>query len=310
MTTVLVGVDATEHSDDAIALARELVALSDARLVLASSVPTPDVALLGDEVANDLVDDAVRETNALLEDKAGALRDAGIAVEHVAKKYVSPAFLLQSLAEERKADLVVVGSTHRSALGRVLPGSTGERLLHGSPCPVAVAPAGYRTRQEHVLQRIGVAFDGSDEARAALRAGVALAERAGARLDVIAVLDVAGFGAPALMGGPGYGRTSADLDARATLHLGTVVADLPAGARATGQLLTGAPAAELARASESLDLLLVGSRRYGPLRAVLLGGVSGRVIRHAACPVVVTPRGVERPLRALLDGADLAAPTT
>ena len=44
------------------------------------------------------------------------------------------------------AGLIVVGSTHTGRAGRVLPGSTAERLLHGSPCPVAVAPKGYAHR--------------------------------------------------------------------------------------------------------------------------------------------------------------------
>ena len=39
-----------------------------------------------------------------------------------------------------RADLVVVGSTHTGRLGRVFPGSTGEKLLHGAPCAVAVVP--------------------------------------------------------------------------------------------------------------------------------------------------------------------------
>jgi hypothetical protein len=42
-----------------------------------------------------------------------------------------------------------------------------------------------------------------------------------------------------------------------------------------------------------------------PLRAVLLGGVSRRVAAEAHCTVIVLPRGVERPLQALL--ADAAA---
>ena len=42
------------------------------------------------------------------------------------------------------AALIVVGSTHTGRAGRVLPGSTGERLLHGSPCAVAVVPTDYR----------------------------------------------------------------------------------------------------------------------------------------------------------------------
>jgi nucleotide-binding universal stress UspA family protein len=39
----------------------------------------------------------------------------------------------------------------------------------------------------------------------------------------------------------------------------------------------------------------MGSRGYGPLRAVLLGGVAGRVLRDAACTVLVVPRGAELP---------------
>ncbi|HEX2411694.1 MAG TPA: universal stress protein [Solirubrobacteraceae bacterium] len=33
-----------------------------------------------------------------------------------------------------------------------------------------------------------------------------------------------------------------------------------------------------------------GSRGHGPMRRVLLGGVSSRLMRRAACPVVVVPR--------------------
>jgi hypothetical protein len=40
---------------------------------------------------------------------------------------------------------------------------------------------------------------------------------------------------------------------------------------------------------------------------VLLGGVSGRVIRDAACPVIVFPRGAEVPLEALLAAAKITA---
>ena len=60
------------------------------------------------------------------------------------------------------------------------------------------------------------------------------------------------------------------------------------------------PADVLIERSHEVDLLVIGSRGYGPLRSVLLGGVSGRVIRDAACPVIVVPRGAEVPLEALL----------
>src|SRR5512133_4341250 len=60
------------------------------------------------------------------------------------------------------------------------------------------------------------------------------------------------------------------------------------------------PADVLIRVSEHLDLLVCGSRGYGPVRAVLLGGVSARVAAEARCPVIVLPRGVREPLQALI----------
>jgi hypothetical protein len=45
--------------------------------------------------------------------------------------------------------------------------------------------------------------------------------------------------------------------------------------------------------------MLAGSRGYGPLRSVLVGGVSGRLMRTVRCPVIVVPRGAQEPLGAL-----------
>jgi nucleotide-binding universal stress UspA family protein len=57
----------------------------------------------------------------------------------------------------------------------------------------------------------------------------------------------------------------------------------------------------LVAASENVDLLVCGSRGYGPARAVLLGGVSRRVASEAHCPVIVLARGAETGLEALVD---------
>jgi nucleotide-binding universal stress UspA family protein len=42
-----------------------------------------------------------------------------------------------------------------------------------------------------------------------------------------------------------------------------------------------------------IDLLVCGSRGYGPVRRVLLGTVSAALLRQASVPVLVTPRGGE-----------------
>jgi hypothetical protein len=57
-------------------------------------------------------------------------------------------------------------------------------------------------------------------------------------------------------------------------------------------------------ASALVDLLVMGSRAYGPVKSVMLGGVSRQVIAHADCPVLVLPRGAEAATQTLLDATE------
>ena len=57
----------------------------------------------------------------------------------------------------------------------------------------------------------------------------------------------------------------------------------------------GHPAEELAIWSESLDLLIVGSRGYGPLGRLVHGSTSQELARRARCPLLVLPRPRTRP---------------
>jgi nucleotide-binding universal stress UspA family protein len=52
----------------------------------------------------------------------------------------------------------------------------------------------------------------------------------------------------------------------------------------------GDPGHVLAERSGDFDLLVVGSRGYGPVRHAFEGNVSGKVMREAASPVLVVPR--------------------
>jgi nucleotide-binding universal stress UspA family protein len=57
-------------------------------------------------------------------------------------------------------------------------------------------------------------------------------------------------------------------------------------------IVPGETTSALIKQSERLDLLVLGSRGYGPLARVLLGSISRRVVNDARCPVLVVPRGV------------------
>jgi nucleotide-binding universal stress UspA family protein len=197
---------------------------------------------------------------------------------------------LHFLAEEREAAAVVVGSSHRGRVGRVLLGGTAERLLHGSPCPVAVAPMGHHEREDAAFRVIGVAYDGGKDARAALAEARLLARATGAELEVVGVLDPT----PSTYDQPGFAMDEhlATIRTAAREELEAVAAEEEP--KAGLRVLEGTPHEQLVGASRELDLLVMGSRGYGPVRSVLLGATSRRVVAQAACPVLVVPRQHER----------------
>jgi nucleotide-binding universal stress UspA family protein len=57
----------------------------------------------------------------------------------------SPAHALSDRADTEHAGMIIVGSSYTGHLGRVLPGSIGDRLLHGAPCAVAAVPEDVET---------------------------------------------------------------------------------------------------------------------------------------------------------------------
>ena len=285
MSEILVGVDGTAGAEDAVAFALALAGVTGATLRLATAFPYDD---LRTRASNEAFRDALREDALEMIDRVAAEVGGDVPTEVVAN--ISPPHALHTLCEETGAALVVVGSTHRGPVGRVLPGSTAERLLHGSPCPVAIVPRGYGSG-EHPIRTIGVGHDGTDESEAALESAVELARRVGATLRVMRVFDSTQVGTPALMTGPSYVPVHKEIEARQKADLERRVAELPDDVRAESVFVAGAPGRELADFSHAVDVLLVGSRGYGPARAVLLGGISHALVRDAACPVIVLPRG-------------------
>lgn len=281
---IVAGYDGSERSEDALALARELRELTGAALTVAGVLQYEDF-LDGSMTATTR---PAAELHRQRRDEV--LRDIEPAAEiaeadAVAVASPSVARGLHTLAERTEADLLVVGSSARGRAGRVFAGSVAERLFHGAPCPVAVAPRGFAGHEGFSFETIGVGYDGKPESELALREGARLSESFGAALKVYAVTPF----------GPQGKRWHLELDVvdlaqrdhlKQTLE--AAVAALPESVPAEGVLLAGHPVEVLAE--QDADLLVVGSRGYGPMRAVLLGGVSGALVRRATTPVLVLPR--------------------
>ena len=248
------------------------------------------------------------------DDAAGRLRSELGLADDVDVRPVdgSPARAITEVIEELRPGLVVVGSTHRGGIGRVMASSTAEKVIHGCAAPVAVVPHQHEMPSGGV-RLIAAGFEATDEGRTALRVAAALARATGAKLLATMVLDPkhAEDQAPGLLA-----RTTHDQSLSENRHtrdrlvsqdaLEAAIAELATGVETEPDVLYQEPLEGLQAASQRADLLVVGPRAYGPMHSVMLGGVSRKLIASAACPVLVLPRGMEE--LALAAGAGGSAP--
>ena len=184
---VVVAYDGSASAEDALTLALRLRDPAGGHLMLACVLATRPWHVPGRSASAA----AEEEANAMLAE-ARARIPAGIAVAVRVAGSSSPARGLTELAETDQADLIVVGSAKGAVPdGRIGLARTAGRLLAGAPCAVAVAPPGLR---EHgPFHHVGVAFDDSAEAAAALKAGYMIARDDGSAVTLFSALgDIVG----------------------------------------------------------------------------------------------------------------------
>src|SRR5262249_32049960 len=131
------------------------------------------------------------------------------------------------------------------------------------------------------------------EAKVAREIAIELCRAAGATLVIKSVID---NGVPILAGAapealPEYeaGWEYERSQAQSELERQAAQLDVPAEISS----VLGDPGRELRSLSEDVDLIVVGSRRWGPIARVVTGGVGETLVADAGCPVVIVPRPAE-----------------
>ena len=275
---VIVGYDGRDVSDDALALGRMLAQAYGDELIVASTYgfeqhPDPDAS--GDYFERRAA--YFDATFAKAAERSGTLPFRAEAIDDL------PGRGLYMLAEAEDARIVVVGSTTRGRIGQALIGSTGELLLSSAPCAVAVAPRGYSHGERPALGLVGVAFDGHDDSVRAVEEAHRLAKLMDADLRVISVGPILRW--PVSPRGPIW-FSEEEIGARMREVLGDIEGD-----RVRLLLEQGEPAEVLAAVGVELDLLVAGSRGFGPVRRAVLGSTTRELLRLSPCPVLIVPRG-------------------
>ena len=201
---------------------------------------------------------------------------------------------LERVAQREHRDLIVVGSSRQGPEGRVRIGSRTRQLLSHSRCALAVAPRGLSEQPARRLTRIGVGYEGAPESEAALALAGALAVSAGATLWVRAVID----DRVPMVGWQSAVREQmlAMWDELLAPNIAALLERTQSASEATGAELAevdvrrGRPADALMELCEQVDLLVIGSRRWGGAARVLLGGTGEALMHDATAAVLVVPR--------------------
>jgi nucleotide-binding universal stress UspA family protein len=232
-------------------------------------------------VVRTVVDSIFADSQAIL--PPGVAREVTIAVHR------SAAAGLRRLAREEAASMVVVGSSAGSRMGQTVLGRTARRLVSDASLPVAIAPNGYADR-ERGIDLVGCAFDGGPGSRAALKWIATVAQGRSSRLVVFTMRDA--VRARRVIGGIRR-PTSRKGDEAVREQLERAVGETLLGVAGDGAVdvvwLDGDPQPAVGQRSWALDLLVLGVRGRGGLRARLLGDDPGSLARAANCPLVLIP---------------------
>ena len=267
-STIVAGYDTTAEAADGLSLARLLGQMTRSELVvsrvLEGLVSHPEF----DPTAQRAVRDAIGTTRSAL---MAALPDDSNA-QIVPVLDVTAAHGLRDAACSHDVAMLVVGSSHHSRLGRTLIGGSADLLVGHAPCPLAVAPPGFRDAKGLEPSVVGCAYDGTEVAEDGLRTAAYLAHTAALPLRVLTAAKPAE--ADAILAEAGdlvRSETSGEVET------------IPVA------LHGDAASALIAESGDSVGLLVMGSRGHGPVRRALLGSVAAHVIHQARCPVIVMP---------------------
>jgi nucleotide-binding universal stress UspA family protein len=274
MTTIVVGVDGSPSSENALRWACGEASLHSGAQIIAVSVGLAPSATSG---PTKMLADAVASV-------------AGESDLHIVQRAV-PGVTWEALLEEAtNADMVVVGRRGLGALKGRLLGSVSRQIVNHSRIPVVIVPWVEHVETPHKpTDPMVVGVDGSQNSVDALRWAATRARTVGCALRAAYVWgqrpyldprdDDFDWGLPAV----------ADLIAAATAELDTYLtaAALPADVEIVPVLLEGARAAALIEESRSASLLVVGARSHRGLAELLLGSTATEIVHHAQCPVAI-----------------------
>ena len=194
-------------------------------------------------------------------------------------------------ADRMNPDLIVMGTHGRSGFQHVMLGSVAEKVLHKARYPVLTVP---RRAPDAVprgpvpFARILCGVDFSECSLAALRHAISLAADAGARVDVLSVVQLIPM-YETMSGVPMYyPGLLGDLKADIWKRLNSVVAEAAPEMPVERIVTMGSPHREIVRVAteRNAELIVLGAYSHGPIDHMFFGSTTNHVVHQARCPVL------------------------
>jgi nucleotide-binding universal stress UspA family protein len=286
---VIAGVDGSDESLRAAALACRIARAADAECVLVYAVPevwSPD-GLAPLVNSGQVFDQLVAELRHEISRKWSAEMSAAVRESLVARAG-RPGVVIDAVVRERGAGLVVVGGRHHGALVRGLGGSTAHHLVRTSPAPILVVQG-----SERMPRRVLVATDLFGAAGPTLATARRYAELCAAELRVLHVVEPAKFPTVVPLSiDPGvFEAQSREVFTRL---VESELSDVPPDERIVRHGRVDEEIAEEAVAWRA-DLVVVGSHGRGWIDRMLIGSTTERLLNRLPTSLLIVPIG--RPAR-------------
>jgi nucleotide-binding universal stress UspA family protein len=286
--------DFSEFAASALAESVRLARWFGAKVTVLHVMPLP-VPIAGDMgyVPRAGTDDTARQaTLAELEHFVDATEHTGVPIAMVCRDG-DPCEQIRALAQETGADLVVMGTHGRSGFKRLVLGSVTEALLNRPPAPVLTVNRDHK-RRKGLFRTVLCAIDVSAWSAGTVAVALAVADEGAKRLMLLNVIEnhVESFGGAAERAALAALRDLVPDEARSSYTIEECVS-------------LGPPEREIlgVAADRDVDLVVMGTRGGGAL-GHLFGSTVRRVVRDAACPVLVVPAGYSWPATGLVQRRD------
>jgi nucleotide-binding universal stress UspA family protein len=184
-------------------------------------------------------------------------------------------------ADERGANLIVVGTHLRHGWRRALLGSVSNGVLHGSRCPVLTVASHERMADSKgsAIRNVLCPVNFTQTAAESLNVAAAIACAFGALLTIVHVVETEDD------------VTFAHHEERVRRWIAPEIQDICSYREL---VVRGGPAERVLDCADDLgaDLLVVGAQHKVFRDATVIGATTERLIRFASCPVLVVPREV------------------